>query len=348
MTHHARGVGLSVLASGLFGLIFYLSGVVDASPQAVFGWRMLIMTACYCLTLASRTGRRLLAELWRTLTRAWWLPLVFVATSFLVAAQMWLFSWAPVHGRALDASLGYLLLPIVLVLVGRIIFKESVTGLQWAAAALAVAAVALKIVATSAISWVTFTICLGYALYFALRRRYGLDNPAAFPVEVALTVPVSVWFVIVCQGPSSFSGYTAVLVVGLAGAVAMAAYVAASSLLSMPVFGLLTYVEPVLLFGVALLLGERLTGLDVVVYALLAVSLVVLAVGGFRRGGENPSPPVDGDDGNEEGCRLRGVAPSQLPWSRTTGVVRENQSCLSDSTAGTTKTSRERYLGAQE
>lgn len=344
----ARGVGYSLLASGLFGVIFYLSGVVDASPEAVFGWRMLIMTACYGLVLISPAGRRSLAELWRTLTRAWWMPMIFATTSFLVSAQMWLFSWAPVHGHALDASLGYLLLPIVLVLVGRIGFKESVSGLQWVAAALALAAVALKVVAASAVSWVTFAVCIGYALYFGVRRRMGVDSPAAFGVEVALTVPVSVLLIVVCRGASTWSGYAAVAAVGLAGTVAMAAYVAASSLLSMPVFGLLTYVEPVLLFGVALVLGERLTGLDVVVYALLAVALTVLAVGGFRATGRKPAEPLDGFDGNEEGCRLRGVASSQLPWSRTTGVVRETTSCLPDATAGTTKTSRERYLGAQE
>ncbi|MCV7362115.1 EamA family transporter RarD [Mycolicibacterium neworleansense] len=353
MTHDsgdlpARGVGYSLLASGLFGVVFYLSGVVDASPEAVFGWRMLIMTACYFLVLISPAGRRSLAELWRTLTRAWWMPMIFAVTSFLVSAQMWLFSWAPVHGHALDASLGYLLLPIVLVLVGRIGFKESVSALQWVAAAVALAAVVLKVVATSAVSWVTFVVCIGYALYFGVRRRVGLDSPTAFGVEVALTVPVAVLLIVVCRGASSWSGYAAVVAVGLAGTVAMAAYVAASSLLSMPVFGLLTYVEPVLLFGVALMLGERLTGLDAVVYALLAVALTVLAIGGFRTTGRKPAEPLDGNDGNEEGCRLLGVASSQLPWSRTTGVVRETTSCLPDATAGTTKTSRERYLGAQE
>lgn len=287
-SHHLRGVGYSLLASALFGLIFYISGVVEASPEWVFGWRMLITAACYGLALTTRAGRRLLAELCRTLARAWWMPVLFAGTSFLVASQMWLFSWAPVHGHALDASLGYLLLPIVLVLVGRIGFKEPVSGLQWVAVIVAVLAVSMKVIATGAVSWVTFAVCLGYALYFALRRRFGLDSPAAFGAEVALTVPVSVLLIVVCQGATSWGGGAAVLLVGLAGAVAMSAYVAASSLLSMPIFGLLTYVEPVLMFGVALLLGERLTGLDMIVYALLAVSLTVLAVGGFRAGGRKP------------------------------------------------------------
>ena len=295
-TNQARGVGYSLLASALFGLIFYISGVVDASPEWVFGWRMLITTAGYCLALASGTGRRLLAELCRTLARRWWMPPLFACTSFLVASQMWLFSWAPVHGHALDASLGYLLLPIVLVLVGRIGFKERVSGLQWAAVGIAVAAVTMKVVATEAVSWVTFAVCVGYALYFALRRRFGLDSPAAFGAEVALTLPVSVLLIVVCQGASSVGSQAAVLFVGLAGAVAMSAYVGASSLLSMPVFGLLTYVEPVLMFGVALLLGERLTGLDALVYASLAAALTVLAVGGFRGAPQKPDPASSADD----------------------------------------------------
>lgn len=246
---------------------------------------MLITTGCYCVALGSRTGRRLLGELWHALMRVWWMPVAFACTSFLVASQMWLFSWAPAHGHALDASLGYLLLPIVLVLVGRIGFKETVSGMQWLAVAMAVAAVGLKVVATAAVSWVTFAVCFGYALYFALRRRFGLDSTAAFGAEVALTVPVAVLLIVVCQGSSSWGGHAAVLFAGLAGALAMSAYVAASTMLSMPVFGLLTYVEPVLMFIVALLLGERLTALDAVVYTLLAVALTVLAIAGFRSAG---------------------------------------------------------------
>ncbi|WP_054821756.1 hypothetical protein [Arthrobacter sp. JCM 19049] len=42
----------------------------------------------------------------------------------MVGVQLWLFVWAPAHGKALDASLGFLLLPITLVLGGRLVFKS--------------------------------------------------------------------------------------------------------------------------------------------------------------------------------------------------------------------------------
>jgi chloramphenicol-sensitive protein RarD len=130
---------------------------------------------------------------------------------------------------------------------------------------------------------VTAAICLGYPAYFVLRRRYGLDNPAAFGVEVAVIAPVAI--LLMRFGGPFPDGATerfALIGVGIAGATAMFAYLAAAQRLPLPVFGVLGYLEPVLLVVVALLLGERLHGSDLLTYGLLAVALGLLAVEGFR------------------------------------------------------------------
>jgi chloramphenicol-sensitive protein RarD len=86
-----------------------------------------------------------------------------------------------------------------------------------------------------------------------------------------------------------------VVAAALAGAVAMTAYLAASRLLTLPVFGLLSYVEPVLLVGVALLLGDVIAGWDVVVYALLAGALGLLSLDGFRAARSRPGLAPGGE-----------------------------------------------------
>lgn len=304
-TTEARGVIASLVASILFGLIFYVSGTVDASAEWVFGWRILLTAACYAALLASRRGRRGLADLRATLRSARWRPVLLVCSSVLVGAQLWLFVWTPVHGHALDASLGYLLLPIALVLVGRFVFRTPVSRVQWAAVLVAAGAVAVKVASAAAVSWVTVAIALGYAAYFLLRRRAGLDAPAAFGAEVALLCPAAVVLVLTSEGATTAGGQAAVLGAALAGAVAMSAYLAASRLLTMPVFGLLSYVEPVLLVGVALLLGDEIGGTDVAVYGLLAVALALLAVDGFR--GVRPRPDVTPGTGQPDAGRSRPV-----------------------------------------
>lgn len=285
----AHGVGAAVLAAVLFGVIFYLSGVIDASAEVVFGWRIVLTFACYALVLFHPTARTLLWSAWAAVTRTRWLPPLFLLLCVLVGVQLWIFSWAPLHGHALDASLGFLLLPLALVLGGRIVLRSEVTRGQWIAVGITAIAVAVKIVLTPQVSWVTFVICLGYPVYFVLRRRFGLDSPMAFGLEVAVLTPVA--GVLIYFGgahPSGIAGGFALLAVGIAGAGAMAAYLAASRLLSLPLFGLLGYLEPVGLVAVGLLLGERMRGIDLIVHAMLAVALTLLAFDGYRVGRRRP------------------------------------------------------------
>ena len=39
--------------------------------------------------------------------------LLLLVSSALLGVQLWLFMWAPLHGKALPVSLGYFLLPLV-------------------------------------------------------------------------------------------------------------------------------------------------------------------------------------------------------------------------------------------
>ncbi|MFP7365203.1 EamA family transporter [Corynebacterium callunae] len=276
------GVITSLLASLLFGVIFFISGAIEASAITLVAWRVLLTAACYLLILLHPAGRALARSFWQTLSASKWHPLYFLLLVALIAVQLWLFSWAP-KGHALDASLGYLLLPLFLVIVGRVFFAAVITPLQWLAVGIAIAAVALKFIASAQISWVTFAIALGYAMYFSLRKFSGLNNAFAYGAEVLVLSPLAVYFLLSFSENLSPNMLTLVIAVGLAGAIAMALYLAASTLLSMPLFGLLSYGEPILLFVAALLLGESLNLSDALVYGLLGIALAILGFDGFWR-----------------------------------------------------------------
>ncbi|MGX6448552.1 permease, partial [Patulibacter sp. S7RM1-6] len=277
-----NGIAASLLASALFGLIFFLSGSTAASTALLFGARVLVTLGAFALLLARPAARRAAREVGRAVTARWWSPVASVVLAALIGLQLWLFAWASGHGHALEATLGYLLLPLALAAIGRFWFRAPVSRLQWVAIGIAVVAVGAKVGVDGALSWVTLAACGGYAAYFALRRQTGLDGDAAFGVEIVLLTPLALVLLARDDAPASTADLAAVLGAGLAGTVAMTSYLAASRILPMPVFGLLSYVEPVLLFAVALLLGERPQGVDVAVYALLAVALAVLAVDGAR------------------------------------------------------------------
>ncbi|MBB1033506.1 hypothetical protein G6031_03775 [Dietzia sp. CQ4] len=90
--------------------------------------------------------------------------------------QLWLFYWAPLHGHALGASLGFLLLPLALV-ISRVIFRAGVSAWQWVAVLIASVAVDVKSGLALHVSWVAFVIWTGYLTHFILCRRVGMDTP---------------------------------------------------------------------------------------------------------------------------------------------------------------------------
>ena len=77
--------------------------------------------------------------------------------------------------------------------------------------------------------------------------------------------------------------YALLPLLGLLSAVALALYMAASRMLPMGLFGLLTYVEPVLLVLVALLLGETVAEGQWPVYGLVFAAVAVLVADGAAR-----------------------------------------------------------------
>lgn len=278
-----RGVLASLLASALFATVFLISGSLeDIGHTEVYGWRvvltLLIVAPVYALVPARRS--QMIALLGRVRARPGLLLYGAIASS-LVGVQLWLFVYAPMNGFALATSLGYFLLPLVMVVVGRAVFAERLSRGQQAAVALAVVGVGHQLVFAGGLAWPTLLICLGYPIYFAARRAARFESNAAFTLEILFLTPLAVYFILTgVRGPET--AILPVLSIGVLGALAMFLYLGAASMLSLSLFGLLSYVEPVLLLVAAVAMGEQLFVSDAFTYAPIILALVILAVDGFR------------------------------------------------------------------
>ena len=283
-----KGLIASVLASVLFGGIYYLSPfLAPLDGEQIFGWRVLLTLPFTTVLLLWRGEGGRLRQLWLQVRQTPRTALWLLASTAMLGVQLWLFMWAPLHGRALPVSLGYFLLPLVMVLTGRVFFAERLSGAHQLATALAAAGVAFELLRAGGMSWETWLVALGYPAYFVLRRRLRTDHLAGHWLDMALLVPAALWFIgrvpsslpILPQHPALW-GLLPLL--GVVSAVALALYMAASRWLPMGLFGLLSYVEPVLLVLVALLLGESLAPGQWPTYALVFAAVAVLVLDGVR------------------------------------------------------------------
>jgi chloramphenicol-sensitive protein RarD len=278
-----RGVSLSLIASVLFVLIpGYVLQLAPLDGVQVFAQRVLwSIPAVLLLVLMSRQWSVLAAAMRRLRDEPWLLAALPLAAS-LMGVQWALFVWAPLSGRMLEVSLGYFLLPLVLVLVGRVFYGERLRALQRLAVLCALLGVAHELWLTRAFSWVTLVAALGYPPYFMLRRWMRLDALSGFVLEMLVLTPVAIWLIISAGLPDAFAQspqlWWLLPGLGLLSALAFAAMMSSSRLLPMGLFGILSYVEPVLLFCISvLLLGEHFNAAQLWTY--LPIWLAVLLIG---------------------------------------------------------------------
>ncbi|WP_034300653.1 EamA family transporter RarD [Herbaspirillum sp. RV1423] len=285
----ARGIALSVTASTLFALLSaYTSRLAPLDGLDIFAWRVLWTLPAVAVLIVWRQHGRQLRDAVLALLRSPWQALLFAAMTAMLGVQLWLFLWAPLNGRALDVSLGYFLLPLAMVLIGRFYYGERLDAWQRIAVVCAVVGVLHELWMTRAFSWPTIVVAAGYPPYFVMRRRLKLDSLVTFTMEMLLLTPVAIFTLYgsvtlpsVWQRPDIYLMLLPGL--GILSTVAMDCFLRASRLLPMGLFGILGYVEPMLLVFVALiLLDESLTSAQLWTYIPIWLSVGFTAIHSVR------------------------------------------------------------------
>lgn len=261
-----RGITLSVSASILFATMSaYTQWLSPLSGLDLFAWRVLwTLPVLLALLLWRGLGAALLDAIGQMLRRPL-LGLYFLSLAAMLGLQAWLFLWGSVNGHALEVSLGYFLLPLTMVVIGRFYYREQLDVWQRIAVVCACIGVLHELWLTRAFSWPSLVVALGYPPYLVLRRHLALNSMVMFALEMLLLTPAAVW--VLAHSPHLAMVMTRppllwllLPVLGLLSTMALACYLRASSMLPMALFGILGYVEPVLLVIVATaLLHESLT-----------------------------------------------------------------------------------------
>lgn len=282
-----KGVFLSILASVLFGSLYFFTTLLSPlNGEQIYGWRMLLTLPMMGLFLLLIGDAPLVTTIARRLKHEWELWFALPLSSLLLGLQLWLFLWAPLHGHAMNVSLGYFMMPLAMVLIGRFYYRDQLSSLQKWASLMAFLGVANALIETGSLSWTTILVCLGYPYYFVLRTQFKTDNLGGLWFDMLLMLPVAFYFSI--SGTATILGSGSLLpllliVLGLLSASALVAYILASRMLPFSLFGLLGYVEPVLLLIVSFVIGETISETDWPTYIAIWLALGLLIIEGLLK-----------------------------------------------------------------
>lgn len=280
MRPDVRGTLYMLASAILFAVLYFYYRFLPGLPGSeLYAWRIVFSVPVMSLFLISRTYRGQFVALLLRMTQDRATLGRCAITSLFLGMQLWLFMWAPTNGFALDVSVGYLLLPLFLTLSGWIFYKEKFGAWKRAAFIVSLIGFAVGLGSGQGLSWPTFVVCLGYPAYYILRKTFRTDNMGGFIVDIYLSLPVALLMIIQNSTALPDLGSLAALSgLGLIGTAAMVLLIMASQNLSMILFGLLSYVEPVLLILVSVAVGQLPERSQYVSYACIALSILLLVL----------------------------------------------------------------------
>ena len=240
----------------------YLLLVKTVDPLEFVAWR-LIFTLPLCVILLAVT--RGWSEL-RTVLGNRRALLTLVGSASMVAINWWLYVWAIQTGHVYAASLGYYILPLMMMLLGLVFLGERLSRRQWWAVGLAGAGVGLLAIGALTTMWLSLSMAVTFGIYGLLRKTVAAGALAGLTVESLILMPVALgivaWFWGSPTGPALGQGWDIAFAVGLSGpmtALPLMWFAIAARRMPYTVIGFLQFISPTIVFLLGLtVFGEEL------------------------------------------------------------------------------------------
>ncbi|WP_436066037.1 EamA family transporter RarD [Arthrobacter sp. LjRoot14] len=284
------GVIFGIGAYGLWGLLPLYFFVLQPAGAVEIVANRVVWSLVFCTLLITVTRS------WRVLAAAFRDRTVLGTLSIAAAliAVNWLtYTYGVTTGQAVEASLGYFINPLVSVLLGVFVLKETLRPLQWAAVGIGFVAVVVLTISYGKLPWIALTLAFSFGLYGFVKKRIGpkADAVTSLTMETVVLTPLAAATMIFLavsgtntlgtQGPVHF---WLLVSSGVITAVPLLFFGASARRLPMTTIGLLQYFAPVLQFIVALVVFketmtlDRWIGFSVVWLALLVLTMDMLAL----------------------------------------------------------------------
>lgn len=281
-----RGVIFAVCAYTIWGASAAFFGSLDHIPPAEVVAHRIIWSVPVALTVLLVIGRT--SDILPAL-RSPRILAVLMMTTVLVTFNWGLYVWAVMAGRALDASLGYFINPLVSVALGYVLLGERLQPGQKVAVGLAVLAVVVQTWLVGIFPWVSLGLAGSFALYGYARKTVNVGPAQGFLIEVLLAlVPalvIALW--VLSSGSGVFlSGPVDTLLLAFTGvftATPLIIFAAAAKRLRLVTLGLLQYIAPSLIFLTAVFLfGEQMGFWRWVSFAMIWLALAIFSISTLR------------------------------------------------------------------
>lgn len=284
-----QGLLLAVLAYSIWGIFpLFFSYLNHVSPVEVLSHRIIwSLVATFSLALILQRGRLLLRALQDKKTLIW-----LGISSLLIGINWLVYIWAVGQHRVLEASLGYFIMPVVSLLMGRLILKEDLHPLQGWAGVLAALAVLWELWSFAALPWVGVVLAFAFAFYGLVRKVHPIDGLNGLTIETLWLLPFALGFVFwqsLSGDPQmgfAANNSTTVLLIfsGFLTALPLVLFAMATRRINLSIVGFIMYINPTIQFLIGVfVLNEHFPPQRLVTFILVWLALLLFVAGLWRQ-----------------------------------------------------------------
>ena len=188
-----------------------------------------------------------------------------IPASVFLLADWGVYLWAVQNGRVLECSLGYYFQPIVVFILGAVIFREKVSWRHIVILAVVVVGIVLSTDGFNGIPYVTILLAVCFAIYAAIKRSLRIDSVVSTSAEIVMMVPLALLFILFFRmGDTGMASITPLrqlmlLGAGVVTAMPMVLYSVGVKYLPLMTAGFCQYLSPTLAIVCGMIMGEYLT-----------------------------------------------------------------------------------------
>jgi len=210
--------------------------------------------------------------------------------AFMISINWFVFITSIQIGRAVEASLGYYIFPLVAVLLGAVVLHEKLGRAQLLAVALATIAVITLTLGLGVAPWIALVLATSFGLYGLIKKRIEAGPVVSVTAEVMLLTPIAV--IVLAQvhlrGQGAFgTNITDSLLLAFSGlltATPLILFSYAAKRVRLSTVGLVQYINPTLQFLVAILIfREGFSFWHAIAFGLIWVALTIYTLASLRQ-----------------------------------------------------------------
>ncbi len=288
MKEQQRGIIAGFSAYLLWGLLtLYWRELHAFDAFELIGWRVMSATVMMSIVLTATRQWSMV----RIVARQPRLVLRVAAAAALLTTNWTTYVYTVVHGRVLEAALGYFIAPLTTMAVGVVVLGERLRRAQLVSIAFAVAAVVVLTVSYERVPLLALLLAATWTGYGYLKKEVPLTPIESMAAEsFLLVVPAGIVLALRWSSPTSIphaaSGGELALVAisGIATVIPLMLFAFSAKRVPLTIIAPLQYIVPLINFILGwLVLHEDLPASRVIGFSLIWIALMVLTIDSTRR-----------------------------------------------------------------